>query len=112
MKLILIIIPLMLTISSCEKKVNKKTDFDLYCEFVTKVISDKKYSEQPVEHLKLYSEFRMKVVSKTLKHILISIQKVKKEQRYVAFIKTARKVLKRDDWKCDAYKDYSLKFTK
>lgn len=112
MKFFLILVTILVILSSCEKKVHKKTDFDRYCEFVTKVVADKKYSEQPVEHLKLYSEFRMQGVSKVLNHILIAIQKVKKEQRYPAFINTTRKVLKRDDWKCDAYEQYSKRFIK
>lgn len=113
MKLLVVLCLITFTVfTSCSKKKHPKNDFDRYCEFVEKASSDIKYTKSPLEHLRLYGSFRKKGVSRALNHILVVIQKVQKKHRYNVFIRAANKVMKRSDWKCDAYKDYVEKFVK
>jgi hypothetical protein len=106
------LIILFTSFSSCTMKKHPKNDFDRYCEFVKTAVSKEKYVKSPIEHLKLYGDFRKKGVSKALNHILVVIQKVQKQHRYKVFLRAANKVMKRTDWKCDAYKEYVEKFVK
>jgi uncharacterized protein YbcV (DUF1398 family) len=106
----LLIVLLAVIFVSCTKVKKPETDFDRYCQFATKASKGDFYKKNPVEHLKLYSEFKKKGISKNLNYILSVIQKVKKNSRAEIFIRAVNKVQKRTDWKCDGYKNYINKF--
>lgn len=106
-----LIITIVSLISSCTKDETPQTDFNRYCSFVTEVVGNEKYTKDPFEHLKRYSEFRKGGVSKALAHILVVIQKIEKNVRAEIFHKAANKVMKTSNWSCPAYAAYVEKFT-